>query len=146
MNVGFSLSADTLSMTSALGKHSPSTDSGQAPCPSCHEECHIPHPLTAEAERVYAALFHDGPLQDWNESDDCQMRNLMRDVAQAAAHALTSPPETAGQGEIAMTSTNPQAAHIDCAICHGLGVVWIERVVSRPRRIESTRQPCEACA
>lgn len=56
-------------------------------CENCRENCTEPLPMSKRAKRIYEALFRgpNAPLK-WDESDDCGVRELMRDIAEAAAY------------------------------------------------------------
>lgn len=57
-------------------------------CRACGSNCDQRLPLTPEGEAVYDALFTgEHRVLAWSESDDCQMNELMRDVAEVAARA-----------------------------------------------------------
>lgn len=57
-------------------------------CDNCGENCIEPLPMSKRTKRVYEALFRgpSAPLR-WDESDDCGVREIMRDIAKTAARA-----------------------------------------------------------
>jgi hypothetical protein len=58
-------------------------------CEYCKQRCWEPLPMSKRARRIYDALFGSSPHHPlhWDETDDCDSRVLMREIAEAAARA-----------------------------------------------------------